>query len=370
MTPKRFIDPMPKRLARQAFGGALAVHNRLSLLGRRSYQTPKLFFGGARGGGGGGPRVKVAKLTEAFGEHPWSYNLLYMLSNTPYLSGAALARVKGRGIAVVSNQNGVFFPAWFDGDWRARNARMAEQHKLADHVFYQSDFCRRAAEKFLGPRRGPSEILFNAVDTEVFRPPAVVPRSQPFRYLIMGKIGDHQAYRITTCIEALNRARARGLPGELLIAGIIGTGARSEAERLAAKLGLATQVHWQGPYSQQTAPSIYQSAHAYLMTNHLDACPSTVIEAMACGLPVIHVSSGGAPELVGPEAGAAVPTGESWTEVLHPDPGDLAEAMIKITQFHPGLADAARVRAVEMFDIRKWLDRHRTLFRALLEARQ
>ncbi len=40
----------------------------------------------------------------------------------------------------------------------------------ADYVFYQSEFCKRSADLFLGKREGGWEILYNAVDTTVFTP--------------------------------------------------------------------------------------------------------------------------------------------------------------------------------------------------------
>ena len=40
----------------------------------------------------------------------------------------------------------------------------------ADYVFYQSNFSKNCSEKFLGVRKGPNEILYNAVDNKVFFP--------------------------------------------------------------------------------------------------------------------------------------------------------------------------------------------------------
>ena len=45
----------------------------------------------------------------------------------------------------------------------------------------------------------------------------------------------------------------------------------------------------------------------YITFTHKDPCPNTVIEAMACGLPVVYSASGGVPELVGPEGGIGLP---------------------------------------------------------------
>ena len=47
-------------------------------------------------------------------------------------------------------------------------------------------------------------------------------------------------------------------------------------------------------------------AHVLLHTKVNDPCPTAVIEAMACGLPVAYPASGGTVELVGDEAGIGV----------------------------------------------------------------
>ena len=74
--------------------------------------------------------------------------------------------------------------SWYDGDWHAMNARMALAYHAADHVFWQSAFCRRAADIFLGPREGPGDILFNAVDTRRFVPGRPAREGEPFFQLI------------------------------------------------------------------------------------------------------------------------------------------------------------------------------------------
>jgi glycosyltransferase involved in cell wall biosynthesis len=62
-------------------------------------------------------------------------------------------------------------------------------------------------------------------------------------------------------------------------------------------------------------PQALRSADAYLSLIQNDACPNVIIEALACGLPVIHVPSGGVPELVR-GAGVAFHTDEEFPDAL------------------------------------------------------
>ena len=371
MTAPRFRDSAAKHLARAVWRAGLALHARISAPAVRRGDGPRVYYGGARAGDRGGPLVKVAKLAEAFPERRWGYNLIYALSNAPYLSAATLARLKGRGVAVVSNQNGVYFPAWYGGDCAAENRRMAVAHGLADHVFYQSEFCRRSAEKFLGSRSGPSEILYNAIDCHRFAPAGDRDRrAKGCVFLVAGKIGAHQSYRVTRPIEALALVRSQGLDAKLRVVGPVDATARAAAEAVAGRSGISDAVEFSGPYAQAEAPSVFANADAFVTVTHNDSCPSTVIEAMASGLPVVYANSGGVPELVGDAAGLAVETGESWDQPMVPAAPAVADAMLGVASRREAFAPAARARAVERFDLAPWIERHRRVFDTLVEGRR
>ena len=364
-------DPLAKGLLRGAYRAALGLHERISAPTSGGGAAPRLYYGGARGGDRGGPRVKIRKLAGYFPERFWTYNLVYVLSNAPYLPPVALRRLKGRGIPILSNQDGVFYPAWFGGDCDAENRRMAEQYHLADHVFHQSEFCRRSAERFLGPRDGAGEILHNAVDTARFTPAAGERAAgKPFTFLLAGKVQAHQAYRLETAVEGLAAARRDGLDGRLRVAGAIDPAAIAKARARAETLGIAAHLEILGPYAQEAAPELFAGADAFVMTTHNDACPSSVIEAMACGLPVVYAASGGVPELVGGAAGVALETGESWEQALMPEAAAIAGGMLRVAAEHQTMSTAARRRAVERFDIGPWIARHREVFGRLLEDRR
>jgi glycosyltransferase involved in cell wall biosynthesis len=131
------------------------------------------------------------------------------------------------------------------------------------------------------------------------------------------------------------------------------------------ELGLNGRVELVGRYAQRDAPELVRRAHLLLHTKVMDPCPSAVIEAMACGLPVVYPASGGTVELVGGEAGVGVPHPESWERDEPPSPEALAEAVIQVLAARSAYAAAARKRAVERFSLEPWLDRHEELFSEL-----
>jgi glycosyltransferase involved in cell wall biosynthesis len=106
-----------------------------------------------------------------------------------------------------------------------------------------------------------------------------------------------------------------------------------------------------------------------LHTKVLDPCPSVVIEAMACGLPVVHPASGGTVELVGDDAGIAVPHPVDWERDTPPEPEALADAITRVLAERERYAAAARRRAVERFALGPWLERHAEVFSKLVSGR-
>jgi glycosyltransferase involved in cell wall biosynthesis len=328
----------------------------------------RLFYGGARSGDLGGPLVKIRRLSEHFPESRWRYNLVYILSNAPYLFAGALEWLKQRKIPIVLNQNGVFYPGWYDGDWKKMNQIMGAAYHLADHVFWQSEFCRRAADHFLGKREGAGEVLFNAIDTQYRFRPAEVRMDRPFTFLLTGRIDAHLGYRLTSSIEGLKAARNAGLDCRLIIAGRVDDYVVAASLRLAQNLGVIKQVDFLGVYTQDAAAGIYQRADAYIMTKYLDPCPNTVIEAMACGLPILYSASGGVPEQVGPDAGVGISVPESWDGVVRtPSPDAIGAGMVEIAKKSASMCLAARRRAESQFEIVHWIERHRERFQRLLE---
>jgi glycosyltransferase involved in cell wall biosynthesis len=358
-----------RKTIRSLYRGVVGAATMAALPLRTRTGELKVYYGGARAGDHGGTLVKVRLLQTRYPEARVGFSLVYMLSNAIYLPQPVIGTLRSAGIPVVLNQNGVFYPGWYPFDWRAENARMARAHAVVDHVFYQSEFCRRCAEKFLGPRTGRSEILYNAVDTNHFTPLSEPPQRKPdapFTFLVTGKFDLAIGYRLMSSIAGIAAARRGGLDVRLTVAGGVDPAVRAEAQRRIDEQGLADVVEFLGPYNSTQAPMIYQSAGAYLMTKNNDPCPNSVLEAMSSGLPVLYSASGGVPELVGAEAGIGLPVPESFEEDVVPEPAAIAEGMSRIIRQQAEFGAAARRRAVERFDLPQWLARHDAVFEEAL----
>ena len=309
-----------------------------------------------------GGMVKFQRLQETFPNEPRRFNVLYLGSSTLATDAERLvAAARARGAPFVLNQNGVAYPAWAGERTGVLNERLRALLVAADHVVYQSAFCRRTAGFFLGEPSGTWEILHNPVDTRRFAPVPSAARREDGPVLLLS--GDQlQPYRLPLALEVLARV-AETYPGtRLRVAGIVAAG----VERI-RELGLEDRVELTGRYAQRDAPALYRSAHVLLHTKVNDPCPNVVLEALATGLPVVYPESGGTPELVG-GAGRGVGHEEDWDVDRPPLADALAAGVVEVVEQRDELAALARERAVALFDLRPWVARHEELFQRLTAA--
>jgi glycosyltransferase involved in cell wall biosynthesis len=316
-----------------------------------------------------GGHVKFSTLDEELPNAPRDFNVLYLGSSSMPLEAMRLVELaRRRGAAFVWNQNGVAYRGWYGDGWQLVNEPRARLLHEADHVFFQSSFCKLAADRFYGDRVGPWEVLHNPVDTNRFVPGE--PGSRPLTLLLGGN--QYQRYRLETALGALAFVRRERRDTRLLVAGALSFSPDAGAETVALlrRLGLEGSVDLLGPYTQAQAPELTRRADLLLHTKYNDPCPTVVLEAMACGLPVVYSSSGGTPELVGEGAGLGVAAPLDW-DVDHPPAAEqLAEAVLLVAERLAEYSEAARERSLR-FDRRRWIDRHNAVFTGLVrrEAR-
>jgi glycosyltransferase involved in cell wall biosynthesis len=348
------------RLAR--YGRAAARWGGLLLPGSRPPGT-RVFYGHDRVPGPGdavaGGTAKFQRLAARFPNRPTDFTLLYLGSTwLPRDLRALLALARRRRIPVVLNQDGVAYPGWAGGATDAINEPYRRALAAAEHVLFQSEFSKLSADTFLGGPRGSWEVLYNAVDVDRFTPTATPPADGPV--LLLG--GDQtQAYRLEVALRTFALVVASEPQARLLVTGRL----VSSPDALVDELGLRDSVEFAGRYSQREAPDLIRRAHLMLHIKVKDPCPSAVIEAMACGLPIVYSKSGGTVELVGDDAGIGVEHPDTWERDEPPAPEALARAVELVLAERVRYSAAARQRAVERFALGPWLERHAELFEEL-----
>jgi glycosyltransferase involved in cell wall biosynthesis len=301
-----------------------------------------------------GGHVKFSILDEALPNAPRDFNVLYLGSSALPLEASKLVGLaRRRRVAFVWNQNGVAYPGWYGDGWQLVNAPRAKLLHDADHVFFQSAFCKVSADRFYGEREGPWEVLHNPVDTRRFQPAAHGTR--PLTLLLGGN--QYQRYRLEVALATLALVRRERPDARLLVAG--------ELSYASAVIVDQPGVELLGPYTQADAPALMQRADLLLHTKYNDPCPTVVLEAMASGLPVVYSRSGGTPELVGADAGIGIDAPLDWDQDHPPAPEKLSDAVLRIATRLADHSAAARERSLR-FELRRWIDRHHTVFTELI----
>lgn len=102
---------------------------------------------------------------------------------------------------------------------------------------------------------------------------------------------------------------------------------------------------------------LYSGADVFINPTYQDNYPTTNLEALACGTPVITYRTGGSPEAVDEKTGVVIETGNVQA---------LAEAIVRLKS-HPLLREDCRARAEEHFDNAKCFDKYFQLYESIME---
>jgi len=187
---------------------------------------------------------------------------------------------------------------------RVRNSRRLLLRRLAyRHSFRvvvpNSTLEKIAKEEFNVPADRICRIP-NGVNTSRFSPAEVTAARQkidfPARGFVIGTVCHcRPVKRLDILLRAFKEA---DLPGAWLL--IVGDGiVKQEWMALASQLNIATTVFWAG---SQTDPSIWLNAmDVFVCTSDSEQMPLAMLEAMACGKPVVTTDVGNCKEILGLE---------------------------------------------------------------------
>jgi len=194
----------------------------------------------------------------------------------------------------------------------------------ADHVVCVAEALAAVALE-LGVPPARLTTLRNGVDLERFRPgdraaeraALGLPSEGPL-LLCVGHLIERKGQHLL--LEALARGGAAGDAGprasRLVLVG--GGPARDALARQAARLGLGGRVDFAGPVPPEALPRWYRAADALVLPSLREGWPNVVLEALACGTPVIATAVWGTPEILAGCAAAALvaPTVEGLADGL------------------------------------------------------
>lgn len=143
----------------------------------------------------------------------------------------------------------------------------------------------------------PVEVIPNGVDSRFFIPrPGPEAGGDPTTVLFVGRF--HRQKNLFFFLEQLARLRAAAPNGWRL--GLVGDGEeRSSLEQCVRRLGLAHITTWHGWQKDKARLlNLYQQADVVVNPSLYEGMPNVVLEAMACGLPVVASAVPGNDSLV------------------------------------------------------------------------
>lgn len=129
--------------------------------------------------------------------------------------------------------------------------------------------------------KAPITVIHNGIDCEMFTPDAGNERHR--RILFVGRL--KQTKGIRQLVDAFAKI-ADDVPEVTLF--IVGSGPlRSELETRVAESDLSDRVTFTGPVPNDELPRIYAESDVFALPSSAEGFPRTVLEALACGTPVV-----------------------------------------------------------------------------------
>lgn len=249
-----------------------------------------------------------------------------------------------------------------------KNATIKNNLLAADGIVFQSRFCHALTQRFVAATP-PGVTIYNGVDLTRFTPGSLQKSSDSERLKILISHSFRPHHRLHDAMRILAALIQVRPDAQFTILGGGDDASFQEARRVASSLGLQEGAEgnyvFLGKYPSDALVSVYQVHHGMLNLSYWDSCPNVVIEAMACGLPVVGVNYGGVAELVG-DAGVLIDESIPFRELYHQDfrrmpkapVAAYVEGLLEVAGQLPKYQLAMRNRAVSCFDVERAADQY------------
>lgn len=229
------------------------------------------------------------------------------------------------------------------------------RRSMAGEIIYQSKFSQDWWDRVFGKQSIPTRVAYNGVDLDIYSPAGPErPPEDHFRILLVeGHLSGAYARGLETAVKLAQELKeSDAIPIELMVVGDVPDAMKARAHEMAPGLWIT----WKGIVPRASIPTIDRSAHVLYSADLNAACPNSVIEALACGLPVVAYDTGALSELVQDGAGEVVPYGADYWQLEDPVIPPLASACADILHNNPSYRQRARSRAENAFGLEPMVD--------------
>ena len=150
------------------------------------------------------------------------------------------------------------------------------------------------------------QILPNVVDTSLFKP---IPHHNEVPKIVHVSCFEDQSKNISGLLEALKVMKGKGIPYQAVLIGEgmdLGT-----MKRRADALGLNDRMRFTGLLQGQALVDELATGDFFVLPSHYETGGIVLLEALACGLPVVATRVGALPEIVDESNGVLVPADDT-----------------------------------------------------------
>jgi len=194
------------------------------------------------------------------------------------------------------------YPDWFPDNWSttADDRRLEQKRQemtLADLTLVPSRFVEATIREF-HPQKDIALAPYG-VDVEFWAPGPTNKPPGPLRFIYAGNVSVRKG--VPLLIEAWSRAELRD--AELVLVGHWGL---ADSKRRSLPPG----IKWFPPCSSQALRDRYRGSHVFVFQSFAEGLALVLLEAMACGLPVIASEPSGVCEIMTAGCGFVTPPGD------------------------------------------------------------
>jgi glycosyltransferase involved in cell wall biosynthesis len=212
-------------------------------------------------------------------------------------------------------------------------------------------------------RRKRAEVVHNGIDQDKFR----VRRNDLLRArlgihgtrLLLGAVGNvREPKSYDVMLRSLAAVSAAGVDAHLFIAGDDTWPLADRMRRLAAELAITDRVTFLG--FLETVPEFLNGLDLFVLSSKSEGFSLAVVQAMACGIPVVATRCGGPEEII--------EDGVSGTLVAVDSPQALAEGILGFTRDRErgrNLAEQGRRRVTDLFSLDAMIGKYQRLYDSL-----
>lgn len=217
------------------------------------------------------------------------YDSVFVHMNPEYVVlGGILWRLMGKKVNV-----------WYTHKAVTMKLRLAAL--LAHRIFSAS----RESFRLASPKL---EIVGHGIDTDLFAPSDSFSANEVVEILSVGRIAETKGHHII--IEAVSRLREKGIRVHLSVVGAPVTDADCAYEKL-LKEKAGSAVSFVGPIAHANLIPFFRKADIFVNASETGSLDKVVLEAMACGVPVVSSNDAARAILSQFDARLVFPSGDS-----------------------------------------------------------